>query len=117
MSLFLMCVQYFSLRGPGSFSVALQNPKIGTYLGKTSIWKIHAVKILGKWGILRLEKCTVELEKTVLTLVLQMSQPRRALCPWVIGVSSRWAHGPVNMVKLDIVSVESASSEMSSRRL
>lgn len=117
MSLFLMCVQYFSPRGPGSFSVALQNPKIGTYLGKTSICKIHAVKILGKWGILQLEKCKVELEKTVLSLVLEMSQPRNALCPWVIGVSPRRAHGPVNMVKRDIVSVESASSEMSSRRL
>jgi len=67
-----MCIQYSTPRGPGSFSVTLQNPKPETYLGSIgSVCKIHAVKIFSKWGNLQLEKsvCKVELEKTVLRLV------------------------------------------------
>lgn len=70
---FFMHVQYFTPRGPGSFLVALQNPKIEKYLGSVgSICKIHAAKILGKWGILQLGKhvCKIEFEKTGLSLVI-----------------------------------------------
>lgn len=51
MSLFVLCVPCFSLGGPSSFSVTLQNPKIGICLGKTSICKIDTVKIESQSGL------------------------------------------------------------------
>lgn len=52
-----MCVQYFTARGPGSFSVTLRNPHTEKYLcSADTVCKIHAVKISAKWENLQLEK-------------------------------------------------------------